>query len=206
MAKKRKAKTKRKKRLAAMRQGMMINVFEDLDQAQKAMDSLLYAGIRPGQIWCSARGDDTGMFSSLENLDLPDQEAAFYSRACAEGHAVMIVQATDRQSEVSALLLREGRYDFSAHALQIGGHDALTVEYEETPLAQYTVRYQPDKKHFKAIPQAKRFETPYRSPQGWLWELDDTMWSLAKRLPDYAPRKRRREKGASVQLPLLEES
>jgi hypothetical protein len=83
--------------------------------------------------------------------------------------------------------------------------DVLTVEYEETPLAQYTVRYQPDKKHFKAIPQAKRFETPYRSPQGCLWELDDTMWSLAKRLPDYAPRKRRREKGMPLQLPLLEE-
>jgi len=84
--------------------------------------------------------------------------------------------------------------------------DVLTVEYEETPLAQYTVRYQPDKKHFKAIPQAKRFETPYRSLQGWLWELDDTMWSLAKRLPDYAPRKRGRKKGVPLQLPLLEES
>jgi putative transposase len=71
--------------------------------------------------------------------------------------------------------------------------DALTVEYEETPLAQYTVRYQPDKKHFKDVPGAKRFETPYRSPQGWLWELDDTMWKLAKRLPEYAPRKRRKK-------------
>src|SRR5215471_5778959 len=30
--------------------------------------------------------------------------------------------------------------------------DALTVEYHETPLAQYTVRYQPDQKHFKSIP------------------------------------------------------
>jgi hypothetical protein len=80
--------------------------------------------------------------------------------------------------------------------------DALTVEYEETSLAQYTVRYQLDKKHFKAIPVAKRFETPYRSPQGWLWELDDTMWYLAKRLPDYALRKRRQKKGVSIQLPL----
>src|SRR3989449_3361136 len=38
-----------------------------------------------------------------------------------------------------------------------------------------TIRYQPDKKHFKDVPEAKRFETLYRSPQGWLWELDDTM-------------------------------
>jgi putative transposase len=82
--------------------------------------------------------------------------------------------------------------------------DALTVEYEETPLAQYTVRYQPDKKHFKDVPETKRFETPYRSPQGWLWELDDTMWHLAKRLPDYASRKRRK-KSRYTQLPLVEE-
>ncbi|MGZ3622605.1 MAG: hypothetical protein ACXVCM_07105 [Ktedonobacteraceae bacterium] len=46
--------------------------------------------------------------------------------------------------------------------------DVLTVEYQETPLAQYTVRYQPDKKHFKTIPDARRFETPYGSLQGRL--------------------------------------
>ncbi len=84
--------------------------------------------------------------------------------------------------------------------------DVLTVEYEEAPLAQYTVRYQPDKKHFKAIPQAKRFETPYRSRHRWLWELDETMWFRAFRLPDYAPRKQRQKRGVPLQLPLLEES
>ena len=62
-----------------------------------------------------------------------------------------------------------GEEPLARHPAVIGLHgDALTVEYEETPLAQYTVRYQPDKKHFKTIPQARRFETPYRSPQGLL--------------------------------------
>ncbi len=83
--------------------------------------------------------------------------------------------------------------------------DALTVEYEETPLAQYTVRYQPDKKHFKAVPEARRFETSYRSLQGRLWELDETLWHLAKRLPEYAPRKKRRKKTTLIQLSLLED-
>lgn len=77
--------------------------------------------------------------------------------------------------------------------------DALTVEYEETLLAQYTVRYQPDKKHFKAVPEARRFETPYRSLQGSLWELDETLWQLAKRLPDYAPAQKRRNKALPIQ-------
>jgi putative transposase len=82
--------------------------------------------------------------------------------------------------------------------------DALTVEYQETPLAQYTVRYQPDRTHFKAVPESRRFETPYHSLQGRLWELDETLWHLAKRLPDYAPRKKRRPTTAATQLPLGE--
>ncbi len=58
-----------------------------------------------------------------------------------------------------------GEETLARHPAVIWLHgDALTVEYEETPLAQYTVRYQPDKKHFKAIPDAKGFETPYLSP------------------------------------------
>jgi putative transposase len=83
--------------------------------------------------------------------------------------------------------------------------DALTVEYEETPLAQYIVRYQPDKRHLKAVPEARRFETPYRSLQGHLWELDDTLWQLAKRLPDYAPRRKRAIKTKPIQMLLLED-
>ncbi len=98
-----------------------------------------------------------------------------------------------------------GEETLARHPAVIWLHgDTLTVEYEETPLTQYTVRYQPDKKHFKAIPDARRFETPYRSPQEWLWELDETLWHLAKRLPDYAPRKHRK-KGRYTQLPLLGE-
>src|SRR5260370_9092654 len=49
--------------------------------------------------------------------------------------------------------------------------DVLTVEYEETPLAQYTVRYQPDKKNFKAVQEASRFETSYHALQGRMGDL-----------------------------------
>lgn len=68
--------------------------------------------------------------------------------------------------------------------------EALTIEYTETPLAKYGIQYQPDKKHFKEVPTAERLQTPYHSPQGQLWELDETLWKLATRLQDYAPRKR----------------
>src|SRR2546423_15165559 len=69
-----------------------------------------------------------------------------------------------------------GEETLARHPAVIWLHgDALTVEYQETPLAQYTVRYQPDKKHFKAVPEARRFETSSHSWQGRLWELVCTL-------------------------------
>ena len=122
MAKKRKAKTKRQKQHAAIKQGMVLSVFADPDQAQKALDGLRYAGIRPDQIWCTAPGGDTNMLSSLESLDLPDQEVDFYTRACEAGHTVVLVHAVAQKLEVSVLLHRDGGYDFNAQALQPGSH------------------------------------------------------------------------------------
>ena len=96
-----------------------------------------------------------------------------------------------------------GEATLARHRAIIWVHgESLTVEYEETPLAHYTITYQPDKQHFKQVPMARRFETVYRSPQGQLWELDETQWNLATRLPDYAPRKRR-SKGAPLSQPAL---
>ncbi len=63
-------------------------------------------------------------------------------------------------------LYGEGTLTHKRAVLWVHG-DALTVEYEETPLAQYTVQYQPGKTHFKDVVAPRRFETPYRSTQGW---------------------------------------
>ena len=81
--------------------------------------------------------------------------------------------------------------------------DALIIEHAETPLAKYEVAYQPDKKHFRDVPAAERFQTPYHSPQGQLWELDDKLWKLATKLRNYAPRKRRSGPPGALQDPLF---
>ena len=64
----------------------------------------------------------------------------------------------------------------------------LTLEFADEPLAQYTVRYQPDKAHLLAVEEPVVFETPYRSPQLPLWEWSDEEWLKVIRRPDYAPR------------------
>ncbi len=43
--------------------------------------------------------------------------------------------------------------------------ETLTLEYADEPLAQYRVRYQPDKAHLRTVEAPLLFETPYQSPQ-----------------------------------------
>jgi len=79
--------------------------------------------------------------------------------------------------------------------------ERLTLAFSDEPLAQYTVTYQPDKRHLKAVTAARRFETPHRSPQLPLWELGDGEWLTVLRLPNYTPRTTR--PGGQGQLPLF---
>jgi hypothetical protein len=84
--------------------------------------------------------------------------------------------------------------------------ETLTLEFTNTPLAQFTVSYQPDRKHFRRITEPRLFETQYRSRQLPLRERDAVVWHLVRRLPDYAPRRRTGEAGEAAsleQLPLF---
>jgi putative transposase len=78
--------------------------------------------------------------------------------------------------------------------------ESLTVEYADEPLAQYTVRYQPDKAHLLVVEKPLLFETPYQSPQLPLWQLSDAEWLKVMRRPDYAPRAARQEPVAQPTL------
>jgi len=76
-----------------------------------------------------------------------------------------------------------------------------TLACSDEPVAQYTVTYQPDKRHLRTVTAARRFETPHRSPQPPLWAWGDGEWLTVLRLPDYAPRTVRT--GGARQLPLF---
>jgi len=76
----------------------------------------------------------------------------------------------------------------------------LTVEFADEALAQYTATYQPDKRHRKAVAEARLFETPHRSPQLPLWELGDGEWLKVLPVPAYAGREPRRASGWQERL------
>lgn len=63
--------------------------------------------------------------------------------------------------------------------------EVLTLEFNNTPLTQFQVSYQPDKKRFKEVDFMQRFETQYRSMQASLWEEDEVKWLKVLRLPEY---------------------
>jgi hypothetical protein len=78
----------------------------------------------------------------------------------------------------------------------------LTLEYREEPLAEYRVTYAPGKRRFKAVTSHRLFETPFRSPQPWLFLLNDEHWRKAWPVAAYAPRRPSRSSDA-IQLPLF---
>jgi transposase len=80
----------------------------------------------------------------------------------------------------------------------------LKVEYQETDLALYTIAWHEDNKHITEVSNARVIETGYCSPQLTLWTLGPDEWLLFKKLPDYAPR-RKRMKLDVLQLPFPEE-
>ena len=60
----------------------------------------------------------------------------------------------------------------------------------EEPLAQYKVAYANAGKRIREVSDPQLFETPFQSPQMFLWEHGLADWHLVLRLPEYAPRRR----------------
>ena len=92
-----------------------------------------------------------------------------------------------RQGTSGGMCLRRGLAGTGAAVWLYGEH--LTVEFADEPLAQYHVRYAPDKKHLKEVAVARIFDTPHRSPQPSLWALGEGEWLKVIRLVPYAPRR-----------------
>ncbi len=67
----------------------------------------------------------------------------------------------------------------------------LTIEFQDTQLARYTVEYQPDHKHLRDVSEPTVYDTQYRSPQLPLWQFGDDEWLKIVHLPRRTVRKKR---------------
>ncbi len=82
----------------------------------------------------------------------------------------------------------------------------LKVEYQAVPLALYSVEFFEESQRIRAIKNPRLIETHFRSPQLALFELGPDEWCLFMKLPEYAPRMRRRQISAITQLSLFPEN
>lgn len=82
------------------------------------------------------------------------------------------------------------------------GDDSLKVEYQTVTLAQYDVERESDRKQVQQVSNSRLVETPFHSPQLTLFDLEPGEWVLHWRVPDYAPRARRRRIEGLIQ-PML---
>jgi len=73
--------------------------------------------------------------------------------------------------------------------------ETLLLEFSDEPLAQYSVAYEPDRRHLREVTPRQLFETQYRSPQLALWELGSDDWLQVLRL---TPRVRARRREITV--------
>lgn len=85
-------------------------------------------------------------------------------------------------------------------------NETLTIEFTNTPLAQYTVAYQPDKKHFRQVHEPRIYQTQYQSPQLDLWAAGvagEVEWFPVRHVPPYLSRRPRLRPAACIQQALF---
>jgi putative transposase len=79
--------------------------------------------------------------------------------------------------------------------------NTLALEYDEHPLARYSVEWQPDDKHLLRVGNPRLYEHPYHNPQLPLWEFGEVEWHVIIRRDP--PVHRRRHKGRVIFIQLL---
>lgn len=95
--------------------GTVIGAFESPQQAEKTIEELRHGGFSHDQIGFVIRhGEGTevvvggGLLGALIGLGIPEEDARYYERVFQEGEALVIVRATDRSAEASAILELNG--------------------------------------------------------------------------------------------------
>jgi uncharacterized protein (TIGR02271 family) len=120
---------------------IVVGVFEDLAQAQQAMDELQRVGVSNEQIRYSLRGaTSTGILNDLIALGLPQDEASYYEKEFESGHTIVMVKAPERQREARVILHRYGAYNASGRYDREGDFgsaaDTITTDAEGNRVMQ----------------------------------------------------------------------
>ncbi len=116
-------------------QQIVVGVFDDRAQAERAVDELQQAGFSNDQIRYSGHGASSGgiletlkslftrhetgrVYDDLVGMGMQQDDATYYQREFEAGRSIVSVQAGDRAQEVTDILARYGGYGAGSRSNQ----------------------------------------------------------------------------------------
>jgi transposase InsO family protein len=80
---------------------------------------------------------------------------------------------------------------------------SLHLQYQQTMLAQYSCDYEPEQKSLNSLSDPILFQTPFKSPQLVLFELDHDQWLKIRQRPYFSRQKRVLRLAQQLPLPTI---
>lgn len=106
--------------MATNARSVVVGVFTDHYEAQRAIDTLQRAGFAADQIQFVERGDTTTegnlpggkkLKDALKNMGVPEENADYYENEFEVGRTIVVVGTPDRNEQAIGILRENGAYD-----------------------------------------------------------------------------------------------
>ena len=112
---------------------LVVSVFKDKAQAQKAIADLEQAGFSSDRIRYSVKRGIGGITDDLRRMGLPEREANFYNNEFEQGRTIVTVDTSTHQEQAYHILMRDGGYDANMGDVrgQVNGPYATTTTTAE---------------------------------------------------------------------------
>ena len=107
--------------MAEKRSHLLVGVFEDRAQAQKAYDELRRAGFGQDYVGLAEHGKgEANLRKQLMEADVPEEDANFYQQEFDQGRFLVTLRAgglgQDSIAKAASILKRNGAYDATSRA------------------------------------------------------------------------------------------
>ena len=109
--------------MATSARPVVVGVFTDHYEAQRAIDTLQRAGFAADQIQFVERGGTTTegnlpggqkLKDALKDMGVPEENADYYQNEFEVGRTIVVVRTNDRNEQVMGILRENGAYDVNA--------------------------------------------------------------------------------------------
>jgi uncharacterized protein (TIGR02271 family) len=157
--------------MAITERPVVVGVFADNAEAERAITALQHAGFDNNQIKFSVQRGAEGILDGLVGMGLPYSEAGFYNREFFAGRSIVVVMSADRRQEAYNILRSFGSYDSSRHAdaapppkppAEAGPENRQTLQLsgEVLQVQKYWAQSEEIRIHRRVITEEKVFKIP----------------------------------------------